>query len=83
MKKLLEAILCAILWITDFDNILIWLLIPGGLIALGIMIEAGWLYYILTLGGYAAICRGISKLLDRAVEKGNEIIDKWLNKRKK
>ena len=47
------------------------------------MIEAGWLNYILTLGGYAAICRGISKLLDRAVEKGNEIIDKWLNKRKK
>ena len=83
MKKILEAILCAILWITDFDNILVWLLIPGGLIAFGVMIEAGWLYYVLALGGYAAICYGISKLIDRAVDKGSEKFDKWLKKRKK
>ena len=82
MKKILEAILCAILWITDFDNILLWFLIPGGLIALGVMIEAGWLYYVLALGGYIGICRGISKLIDRAVDKGNDKFEKWLNNRK-
>jgi hypothetical protein len=83
MKKILEAILCGILWITDFDNILIWFLIPGGLIALGVMLEVGWLYYVLALGGYAAICRGVSWLIDRVVDKGNERIDKWLKNRKK
>lgn len=82
MKKILEAILCAILWITDFDNILLWFLIPGGLIALGVMIEAGWLYYVLALGGYTGICRGLSKLIDRAVDKGNDKFEKWLNNRK-
>ena len=67
----------------DLDNILIWFLIPGGLIALGVMLEAGWLYYVLALGGYAAICRGVSWLIDRVVDKGNERIDKWLKNRKK
>lgn len=81
MKKLLEAILCAILWITDFDNILIWLLIPGGLIALGIMLGAGWLYYVAALGIYAGICFAVDRLMDKAAERSLKKFDEWLKKR--
>ena len=83
MKKILEAILCGILWITDFDNILIWILIPGGLIALGVVLEAGWLYYVATLGIYACICFAVDRLLDRAAQRSVEKFDKWLKNRKK
>ena len=86
MKKILEillGILGAVLWITDPANILIFILFPGLIIGAGIVNDASLGYYVAALGIYAGICYGISKLIDRAVDKGSEKFDKWLKKRKK
>ena len=83
MKKILLGILCAVLWITDPANILFFVLFPCLIIGAGIVNAAGLGYYIVALGIYAGICWGVSMLLDRAVDKGSEKIDKWLNKYKK
>ncbi len=86
MKKILKillGILGGILWITDPGNILFFILFPGLIIGAGIGNNAGPGYYIAALGIYAALCWGISKLMDRAVDRGGEKIDQWLRKRKK
>ena len=83
MKKILLGILCAVLWIADPGNILVFFIFPGLIIGVGVLNGAGIGYYLAVLGIYAAICFGISKLIDRAVDKGNEKFDKWLKKRKK
>ena len=83
MKKILLGILCAVLWFADLGNILAFFIFPGRIIGIGVLNGAGLGYYPAALGIYAAICFGISKLIDRAVDKGNEKFDKWLKKRKK
>ena len=83
MKKFLLGILCAVLWIADPGNILIFFVFPGLIIGAGLLNGAGIGYYPAALGIYAAICFGISKLIDRAVDKGGEKFDKWLKNRKK
>ena len=84
MKKILTALLCAILWLLDFDHILVYILIPGGLVAVGVLIEAGWLYYVLALGIYGGIIwmlgRLIDRIADRAARSGVEKLEKWLHK---
>ena len=86
MKKILTALLCVILWLLDFDHILVYILIPGGLIAVGVLIEAGWLCYVLALGLYGGIVwvlgRLIDRIADRAARSGMEKLEKWLDKHK-
>ena len=83
MKKFLLGILCAVLWIADPGNILVFFVFPGLIIGAGLLNGAGVDYYAAALGIYAAVCFGISKLIDRAVDKGSEKFGMWMNKRKK
>lgn len=83
MKKILLGILGAVLWITDPANILFFILFPTLIIGAGVVNDAGLGYYVTVLGIYAGICFGISKLIDRVVDKSTEKVNKWLRKRKK
>lgn len=83
MKKFIMYFLGAILWITDFENILVFILIPAGLIALGIMTEAGWLYYPTALGIYAAILWILDRIINKLADAGVKAVSGWLKKRKK
>lgn len=83
MKKLLMTLLAAILWLLDFDNILVFILIPAGLIVLGVVNEVGWLWYPIVLGIYAGIIWCISRMIDKAADAGVKAASDWWKKRKK
>lgn len=83
MKKFLHMILEILFWLLDFDNILVFILIPGGLIALGVMIEAGWQYYPIALGIYAAILWILNRIINKLLGAGIKAVTDLWKKRKK
>lgn len=83
MKKFLLGVLYAVLWITDFENILVFILIPAGLIALGVIAQAGWLYYPTALGIYAASLWILDRMINILANAGIKAASGWLKKRRK
>lgn len=83
MKKFFLNLLAVILWITDFENIVVFILIPGGLIAFGVIAEAGWLYYPIALGIYAAILWILDRIINILADAGIKAVSNWLKKRKR
>ncbi len=58
MKKILEilgALFGAFLWLLDFDNILWYILIPGGILVWGLLEGYSWSYYLIAYGIYTAV----------------------------
>lgn len=83
MKKFFEFLLGAVLWLFDFEHIMLFILLPGGLIALGVMAEAGWLYYPAALGIYAVVIWILDRILDRIARMIFKAVCDWWRKRKK
>ena len=75
MKKLRDILLVllgCILWLLDFTNIFWYILIPAGILAVGIFYEGAWKYYLFAYGLYAVINLAIHllrKKIDKRMEK--------------
>lgn len=83
MKRFLLRLLGALLWITDFENIMVYILIPVGLIAVGVMNEADWGYYVAAISIYAAILFALDHIFNKLADTGVKFLADWLKKRKK
>ena len=82
MKKLrdiLLVILGCILWLLDFDNVLWYILIPVGILAVGIYFEGTWKFYLIAYGIYV----GINLAIHRIGKKIDKQVDKWVEDRQK
>ena len=75
MKKLRDILLVllgCILWLLDFNNIFWYILIPAGILAVGIFYEGSWKYYLFAYGLYTVINLAIhllGKKIDKRMEK--------------
>ena len=76
MKKLRDVLLVlfgCILWLLDFENIFWYILIPVGILAVGIFYEGSWKYYLIAYGIYAVI-NLVIHLLGKKIDTR---VDKW------
>lgn len=83
MKKVFKFLLEGVLWILEPRNSILFLLMPAGLIGVGVMIEAGWMYYPIALGIYALVMWVLSWLADLLAAAIFNFVKDWWKKRKK
>lgn len=83
MKKVFKFLLEGVFWILEPTNSILFLLMPAGLIGVGVMIEAGWMYYPIALGIYALVMWALSWLADLLAAAIFNFVKDWWKKRKK
>ena len=73
LRKFLGIVLGCILWLLDFDNILWYILIPGGILVWGLLEGYSWSYYLIAYGIYTAV-----NIAGHLLGKG---FDRWMDRR--
>lgn len=72
--KILGALFGIFLWLLDFDNILWYMLIPLGILLLGVWQGFSWRYYLIAYGIYIAL-----NIAGHLLGKGfDRFMDNWL-----